>query len=125
MKLLLDTHALLWWLVDEPRLPERVTVMIADRRNEVLVSAVSCYEIAYKAWRGKLPVDLSAIAAAVRDCGFLLVAISCDHAAHAGSLRWAHRDPWDRLLAAQTQIEQCELLSADPVFDSLGLARRW
>ena len=125
MRLLLDTHALLWWLVDDPRLSEWGAATIADRRNEMLVSAVSYYEIAYKALRRKLQTDLSAIGAAVRDGGFELMAVSCDHAARAGALPWEHRDPWDRLLAAQAEIEACGLLSADAVFDTLDVGRCW
>jgi PIN domain nuclease of toxin-antitoxin system len=99
--------------------------LIADPSHRVFASAVSHYELHYKGHLGKLPSAVLRLGPAIRDCGFLPLSISIDHAAHAGSLKWDHRDPWDRLLAAQARLENCFLVSSDAVFDGLELDRLW
>jgi PIN domain nuclease of toxin-antitoxin system len=108
MQALLDTHALLWWLSDDPGLTKAARRIIADTRNLVLVSAASAWEIAAKVRLGKLPTaaDLAAdFAGSLEREGFQMPAISCDHAIRAGLLPGGHKDPFDRMLIAQAQAE--------------------
>ncbi len=116
LKLLLDTHTLLWWWKDDPRLSKRATKAIADEANIVLVSAASAWEIATKHRIGKLP----GAETAVRDFNELIVidgfghlAISYQHAIKAGGFDIEHRDPFDRMLAAQSIIEGATLVTDD------------
>jgi PIN domain nuclease of toxin-antitoxin system len=116
LKLLLDTHTLLWWWKDDPRLSKRAAKAIADEANIVLVSAASAWEIATKHRIGKLPGAESAI----RDFNELIVvdgfghlAVSYQHAIKAGGFDIVHRDPFDRMLAAQSIIEGAALVTDD------------
>ncbi|MBM4389767.1 MAG: type II toxin-antitoxin system VapC family toxin [Deltaproteobacteria bacterium] len=128
MTVLLDTHALLWWLKDSPRLGRTARALMVDRQNTVLVSAASIWEITTKYRIGKLS-DIEAIVhdlpAVVRAEGFSLLAIAAEHAARAGLLASDHRDPFDRVLAAQSLADGLTLLSYDEVFDSMGVTRLW
>ena len=116
MKLLLDTHALLWWWKDDKRLSKRAANAIADEDNTVLVSAASAWEIATKHRIGKLPGAESAVREfndlIIAD-GFNHLAISYDHSLMAGGFDIKHRDPFDRMLAAQTIIEGATLVTRD------------
>lgn len=111
-RLLLDTHVLLWWLVDDPRLGGQVREHIADGRNEIYVSAASSWEIAIKRRTGKLvaPDDIDGIVEQER---FLKLPISLYHGEAAGQLQDYHKDPFDRMLIAQAQAEGLTLVSAD------------
>lgn len=128
MRLLLDTHALLWWLADDASLPKRARSAIADTSNNVIVSAASAWEIAIKFRLGRLP-DASGLLGEfvdqVRLQGFDLLAISADHAIRAGLLPGTHRDPFDRMLAAQAQAEDLTLISNETLFDGYGVRRLW
>ena len=112
MRLLLDTHALLWWLADDPALSETARTAIARPENEVLVSAASAWEISIKASLGKLsvPGDLEQAIAAE---AFRPLPFTVRHALVAGSLPRHHDDPFDRALVAQAQVEQCILVTRD------------
>lgn len=114
MRLLLDTHALLWWLQGSRKLPKAWKDAIADSDNEVYVSAASILEIAIKSSLKKLTIDskipLDELPAR---CGFDDLAISGLHAAAVRELPWLHRDPFDRLLVAQAQCESMVLVSED------------
>ena len=114
-RLLLDTHAFLWWLADNPRLGHHARLMIEDPANEVFVSAASILEITIKKRNGKLeaPDDLAEI---VKEEGFTPLAIDLQHGEFSGNLPLIHKDPFDRLLIAQAQIEGLELVSVDSVF---------
>lgn len=128
MRVLLDTHALFWMLRNDRRLSERAAEAIDDPGNDVLVSAVSGYEICFKHRLGKLP-DATARAAAfeheiaVADCTPLPVTLA--HAIAAGKLDPSHRDPFDRLLMAQALVEGVPLVSNEAVFDAFGIERIW
>lgn len=128
MRLLLDTHAWIWWILGSASLPERVHSAIADRTNEVLVSAVSAIEVTTKFHSGKLP-EASDLAQnfpkAVAEEGFVPLAISIEHGQLAGLLPIPHKDPFDRLLIAQAQIEQAVLVSNEVLFDRFGVRRLW
>ena len=128
MRALLDTHALLWWLDGDRRLPVRIRALVGDAANEVLVSAASVWEITTKARLGKLRGAL-AVAADVPACvegqGFTPLPISLRHAQRAGTLPGPHRDPFDRMLIAQALAEGLPLVSTEAVFDTYGVTRLW
>lgn len=128
MRLLLDTHAFLWWLDGDRRLSRKARALIADDRNTVLVSAASAWEISTKARLGKLPgaVDVAAdIAGSMTAQGFSALDITILHAQRAGRLPGEHRDPFDRMLVAQAQLEDLPIVSDDGVFDGYGVGRIW
>jgi len=113
VNLLLDTHALLWWLADDPKLSSRSRELIADPANQVAVSAVSGWEIGIKQALGKLDVDPERMLAEVQDNGFALLNVNFKHGLAAGALPPHHRDPFDRMLIAQAQCEGLKLISID------------
>lgn len=128
MRLLLDTHALLWWLDGDRRLSLKARRAIGNESNAILVSAASAWEITTKARLGKLPgaTDVAAdVAACVVAQGFLSLDITLLHAQRAGSLAGTHRDPFDRMLIAQSQIEDVALVTDDDVFDAFDVRRFW
>ena len=128
MQLLLDTHALLWWLADDPALSKRARTAIANTDNLVIVSAASAWEIATKVRLGKLPTaaDLAADFDGHLDRqGFQVLPISSEHAIRAGLLPGEHKDPFDRMLIAQAQAENLALVSNEAAFDSYGVRRIW
>ena len=115
MRILLDTHILLWWLADDEDLPARAAATIADPGTEVAVSAASAWEISSKQAAGRLdaPEDLLD-AVAVNDFG--TIPITVDHALAAEALPPHHADPFDRMLIAQAQLEGFTLVSVDSRF---------
>jgi len=126
LRLLLDTHALIWWVADSPLLSAAARDAIA--REEVLVSAASAWELTTKHRLGKLPSAARmahAFAAEVAAEGFIPLPITLDHAGLAGSLDIDHKDPFDRLLVAQARIEGLKLVSNEAVFDGFGVKRVW
>jgi PIN domain nuclease of toxin-antitoxin system len=128
LRLLLDTHCLLWWLFDDPRLSRRARELLGDPENEVLVSSACAWEIATKHRLGKLRgVEVLArdMEGWVRRAGFRELGIRILHAQKAGRWPQAHRDPFDRMLAAQSAVEDVPLVSVDPVFESFGIRVIW
>jgi PIN domain nuclease of toxin-antitoxin system len=113
VKLLLDTHTLLWWLADEARIGARAKDMLADPRHDVLVSVVSLWEIVVKQRIGKLEAEVEAIAKAVDQGGFRWLDISVPHLMTLASLPMHHRDPFDHLLIAQAITEGAVFVSED------------
>ncbi|WP_158809703.1 type II toxin-antitoxin system VapC family toxin [Beijerinckia sp. L45] len=113
MKLLLDTHALLWWLSDDTRLGRTARNDIADASNDILVSVVSLWEIVVKVRIGKLEADIAAVERAIRHDAFERLAIAPAHLAMLATLPMHHRDPFDHLLIAQAIGEAAVLLSDD------------
>ena len=128
MRVLLDTHVFLWWVEGAPALSRRARTAIGDPGNECLLSLVSCWEMAIKLSLGKLrlpgtierfiPEQISANA-------FRQLAIDFRHVARVAALPFHHRDPFDRLLAAQALEERCAIVSADPIFRKYGVKRIW
>lgn len=112
MRLLLDTHVFLWWDAQSHRLPKQMRAAIAMGENQVYVSAATVWEIAIKRITGKLVIAGSA-AKAIEGLGFLPLPITGTHAEWAGSLPALHRDPFDRLLVAQAQLEGLILATVD------------
>ena len=128
MRVLLDTHALLWWLDGDRRLGRRARAVIGKDSNVVHVSAASAWEIATKARLGKLPraADVAAdLVGCVASQGFTPLDITLEHGERAGALGGAHRDPFDRMLAAQAQAENLPLITNDPVFEKYGVTTIW
>jgi PIN domain nuclease of toxin-antitoxin system len=128
VRLLLDTHAFLWWLDGDRRLSIKARRVIADQANAVLVSAASAWEITTKERLGKLP-GAKDVAIDVLGCiggqGFVPLDITVLHAQRAGGLAGDHRDPFDRMLIAQAQLEDVAVISDDRVFDEYGVRRIW
>jgi PIN domain nuclease of toxin-antitoxin system len=128
VRLLLDTHALLWWLDGDRKLPPKVRKLIAAPENEILVSAASVWEITTKARIGKLRGALAVatdVPHAIAGQGFVSLSISVEHAQRAGSLPGLHRDPFDRMLIAQSEIDNLPIATNERVFDSYGVTRIW
>lgn len=128
LRLLLDTHALIWWLAGDETLSRRAREAIADYGNAVAVSAASAMEIATKFRIGKLEQaallaqDFEAI---IAEQGFAELGISVHHARLAGEMNIAHKDPFDRLLIAQAQAEDMVLVSNEALFDDFAVKRLW
>ena len=128
MTVLLDTHALLWWLTDDPRLSPVARRTIADESIRVLASAASAWEIATKHRLGKLGLAASIVQrypALIEAEGFDPLPISVAHALHAGSYPQDHRDPFDRVLAAQAELEKVPLVTSDPAMSRFGVDVLW
>lgn len=119
--LLLDTHILLWWLADDPKLPAWAREAIADPETPCFVSAATLWEIGIKRDLGKLDApDVSATL--VAEEGFLALPISLEHAERAAALPPIHRDPFDRMLIAQAHSEALRLVTVDGRFAEYGTA---
>lgn len=119
-RLLLDTHAFLWWLADDPALGGQARSRIADPVNPVFVSAATGWEIGIKRALGKLtaPDDLDSL---VESEGFAHLPVTFFHGEQAGALPHYHRDPFDRMLIAQAQAEGLVIVTRDPVIRAYGV----
>ena len=128
MRVLLDTHTFLWWLDGDRRLSRRGRAAVEDEDNLVFVSAASAWELATKARLGKLPGAID-VATDVQGClarqRFLELPISVGHAQRAGGLRIDHRDPFDRILIAQAQMEDLPIVTNEALFEGFGITRLW
>ena len=128
LRLLLDTHTLIWWLAGDEALSRRAREAIADEANSISVSAASAMEVATKFRIGKLTgaallaKDFEAILA---EQGFTELPISVTHARLAGEMNIAHKDPFDRFLIAQAQTENMVLVSNKALFDDFAIQRLW
>ncbi len=128
MRLLLDTHAFIWWFAGSRQLSRSVRRAIADEENDVLISAASAWEIATKHRLGKVPsaeVLALDISGAIASQDFEELPITVEDAARAGALPGPHRDPFDRMLIAQTLSRNLLLISIEPIFDRYGVRRLW
>ena len=128
MRVLLDTHALLWWFAGDERLSARARAAIEDEGTAVYVSAASAWEVATKVRIGKLPGAASFVAELpghLRSQGFHELAVTLAHAVRAGGLPGPHRDPFDRMLIAQSLTEQVPVVTRDPVFAAYGVGTLW
>jgi len=128
LRALLDTHTLLWWILEDPALSQTARETIAETSNTILVSAASAWELAIKFRLGKLPRagDLvSNFLSEVEREGFQLLPISAEHGIRAGLLAGPHRDPFDRMLIAQSQAENTPIISNEIVFENYGIRRLW
>jgi PIN domain nuclease of toxin-antitoxin system len=125
MRLLLDTHALLWALAAPLRLPSATAAAIRDPSNAVYVSAASVWEIAIKAALGKVKADVDEIARAVTEVGFDELAVTVAHARRVRMLPPHHRDPFDRMLVAQAFEEGLTVVTRDKAFGDYRVATAW
>ena len=128
MQLLLDTHAFLWWLDGNRRLSDTARRAIEDAANDIVVSAVSAWEITTKHRIGKLPRAEAVardVAGAIASQGFEELAITVTDAERAGRLPGPHRDPFDRILIAQALGHDVAVVSLDRAFDRYGVNRIW
>lgn len=126
--LLLDTHAMLWFFWDDKQLSAKARTLIEDANNRKLVSLATCWEIAIKAGLGKLDLGESSQSFLPREIArnnFELLPIRLSHVTSVEALPWHHRDPFDRLLIAQSMVEGLPLVSGDVIFDQYGLSRLW
>ncbi|MDE0030148.1 MAG: type II toxin-antitoxin system VapC family toxin [Deltaproteobacteria bacterium] len=128
MRLLLDTHAFMWWLAGNRRLSPAARRAVDDSSNDVVVSAATAWEITTKHRVGKLP-EAEAVArdvtASIASQGFEELEITVKDAERAGRLPGAHRDPFDRMLIAQALTHNLTVVSIDSVFDRYGVSRLW
>lgn len=122
-RLMLDTHVLLWALTEPARLSRPIRAAVADRRTKLFVSAASAWEIATKQRLGKLP-QAEVLTRAYRQHLARLtvesILVTDDHSLLAGSMEWHHRDPFDRMIAAQCMMESLPLATADEAFTTLS-----
>ena len=128
MRALLDTHAFLWFTTGEPRLSDAARELIANPRNEILLSLASLWEMAIKASLGKLVLQPSfdaAILGQMAHNDIRLLGIEVAHIREVLTLPWHHRDPFDRLLIAQARVEGIPVVSVDGVFDGYAVHRVW
>ena len=128
MKLLLDTHTLLWFVLDDARLSSKARALMDDLGNEILISPASYWEIAIKISLGKYRLEgdfEQFMEEQIARNQLTILPISTKHASVTASLPFHHRDPFDRLLIAQAITEQVPLLSADKAFDAYPVRRIW
>lgn len=128
MRLLLDTHAFLWWVGADRRLSRKARSAVGAGRNECFVSLATAWEIAIKASLGSLRVDASLerfLPDQIAANGFQPLPIDLRHTARVATLPFHHRDPFDRLLVAQALEEELAVVTADPVFAEYGVKRVW
>jgi PIN domain nuclease of toxin-antitoxin system len=128
LTILLDTHALLWWVTDDPRLSSAARERIRDVGNRVLVSSASGWEITTKHRLGKLELrdwDPMELPLHLEKDRMEVLPISLDHALRAGSLEGSHRDPFDRILIAQSRAEDLPVVTRDPVFRQYDVEVIW
>ena len=127
MKLLLDTHALLWFQAGDRRLSRTARAAIEARNAEPILSAAAVWEMAIKASLGRLrvPDSVERYAQEKIGQGYSVLAVSWEHAARVERLPWHHRDPFDRLLAAQALVERCPVVTRDRVFKKYGVDVVW
>ena len=128
MRLLLDTHTLIWWLTEDASLPNSARRLIGSKSHAVLVSVVSAWEIATKVRLGRLgaAVDLARdFSGYMEQQRFESLPINIEHGIRAGSLPGIRKDPFDRMLVAQAQLEDLTIVSNDTQLDGFGVSRIW
>ncbi len=128
MKVLLDTHTLIWAKISPEKLSRQAIEIVADRLNVVFVSAVTAWELATKVRHGKLPgaerLEREFLQA-MGESGYTVLPIEAEHALRAGRLAAPHADPFDRMLAAQALASDIPILSRDAKLDAFGVRRIW
>jgi PIN domain nuclease of toxin-antitoxin system len=128
VRLLLDTHAFLWFLAGHRALSRKARTAIESERNQKYLSVVSVWEMEIKHSLGKLRLGLplrDAITSGADECGLILLSVNPDHALAVADLPLLHDDPFDRLLIAQARVDALRLVSRDAAFDGYGIPRVW
>jgi PIN domain nuclease of toxin-antitoxin system len=123
--LLLDTHTLLWWVMDDARLSRVARSAIREPDNELFASVCVAYEITYKQRLGRLYPLPDTLPRQLQKEGISVLPISLDHALAAAALPGPHRDPWDRIMIAQAQAERLSVVTVDHVFSDYGVPVVW
>ena len=128
MRFLLDTHTLIWWMTNDGRLSKAARLLIEQKENISLVSAVSAWEIATKVRLGRLPAAADLVQNFVADLErerIEILPVDADHGIRAGLLPGPHKDPFDRMLIAQALAEDVPIVSNDRALDGYGVRRLW
>lgn len=127
MKLLLDTHALIWFVEDDERLPDSLRTILGYKNNQIFLSIATLWEIAIKISLGKLAINktFEEVLQLMKSMGFEIIPISEDHLSVLLNLPFFHRDPFDRILASQSLVGDFVFVSKDVVFDSYNVNRLW
>lgn len=128
MRVLLDTHSLYWYIEGDPRLSATARTAIQDSSNEVLISPASYWEVAIKVSIGKWHLNrpyADFMDLALHRYGFTILQILADHTARLTAMPFHHKDPFDRLLAAQALVEQIPIVGNDSALDAYGVTRIW
>jgi PIN domain nuclease of toxin-antitoxin system len=125
VRLQLDTHTILWWVMDDPRLSDIARRAIREPSNELFASACVAYEIIYKQQSGRLPPLPVSLPRQFHREGVSVLPITLDHAIAAAALPGPHRDPWDRIMMAQAIAEALTVVMVDPVFASYDVPVLW
>jgi PIN domain nuclease of toxin-antitoxin system len=128
VRFLLDTHTFLWWITDDPHLSERARQVISDPENDIFLSAASGWEMAIKTQLGKLQLPdrfEQFIAEQLFRNNITSLPVMMSHALHVQSLPLHHRDPFDRLLIAQGQLEKMPIITTDSVFADYDVEIVW
>jgi PIN domain nuclease of toxin-antitoxin system len=128
VKYLIDTHVFLWWVLDDPQLSTTCREIMSDGENRIYFSAASAWEIAIKAQIGKLPLPeppSTYVPDRVNRNGFTALPITLDHTLHTYSLPLHHRDPFDRILVAQSELEDLPILTADDLIAQCNVRIIW
>ncbi len=128
MRVLVDTHTLIWWATDDPKLSRKAQAILSSLETDVFVSAASAWELSTKVRIGKLPgleTFAAEFPARIRALGFSDLAIQVEHGQRAGLLPGNHKDPFDRMLIAQAQAENMPIVSNERVFDAYHVRRIW
>jgi PIN domain nuclease of toxin-antitoxin system len=128
LHLLLDTHALIWWMTDNSSLPDSVRRLMLEKQNTIVVSAASAWEMATKVRLGRLPAasDITRnFQEYLVQSGFESLPVSSQHGIRAGLLPGPQRDPFDRMLIAQAQAEDLTIVSNELAFEAYGIRRTW
>jgi PIN domain nuclease of toxin-antitoxin system len=128
MTYLIDTHVLLWWLFADKRLSKRAVALLRDPANTIVVSGATAWEIAIKHRSGRLDSAAPLVqhyGAWLARAGFRELRIGSAHAIRAGAWEVEHRDPFDRMLAAQSDLERVRLVTRDPAFEAFGIDTIW
>jgi len=128
LRLLLDTHVLVWWLLDEPTLPKRVTAALRNPASEIFVSSASAWEIATKYRLGRMPQAeplVQGFRRLIDGERWIAIPVTVEHALEAGTLPGDNRDPFDRMLAAQARLEDMALVTGDRALAALVPSSLW
>ena len=128
MRFLVDTHAFLWFVTDDPRLSATARTLMEPAENVLLLSPASHWEIAIKLSTGKLTLAEPFRVLIPREIilnGFQILGIEVEHSAVVATLPYHHRDPFDRMLISQAQVEGIPIISVDTQFDAYGITRLW
>lgn len=128
MRFLLDTHAFLWWITDDIQMPAQVREIISDEGNELFLSVASCWEIAIKAQLGKLQIAENPetyIPDQMQRNAIQGLPIQTSHALHVFNLPYHHRDPFDRMLVSQAQLENLPIITSDSLIAQYNIQTIW